>query len=196
MIKIIKDKDLIWDTDKYDVILVGTSIYCMFGRGGFQLKMKYKYDFLEPANDLTPYADLRKLGTRLTLNEKDCPIISLLYICKYPSSKNEFIDWEGFEKCLRTANAEFKGKTIATTVLGSTCFDGNGDKERCMKLIEECMTDVDITIYDYEQLSAQKEIGAYRGYVFRQRKDKEKYKALVKGMDDYLISQFLKPKHD
>ena len=41
MLTFIKDQDLIYDTEKYDVILVGTSIYCDL-KNGFQSKMRYK----------------------------------------------------------------------------------------------------------------------------------------------------------
>ena len=39
---IIKDSDLIWETDNFDVILVGTTIYCSLP-DGFQRKMRRKY---------------------------------------------------------------------------------------------------------------------------------------------------------
>lgn len=191
MVNIIKDKELIWETDNYDVVLVGTSIYCMLS-AGFQSKMKFKYKFLEPANDETPYADTRKLGTRLTLKEKDCPIISLLYICNYPRTKKEYIDYEALEKCLRTANAEFKGLNIASTIIGSSKFDGNGDKEKCIKMIEECMTDVNITLYDYEQKTRREESLEYFDYIHKVKKtDKELYKKLHKEQNEYLRNHYL-----
>lgn len=192
MINIIKDRELIWETDKYDVILVGTSIYCMLS-AGFQSKMKFKYNFLEPANDKTPYADTRKLGTRLTLKKNNCPIISLLYICNYPRAKKETIVWEAYEKCLKTANAEFKGMNIASTIIGSSKFDGNGDKERCLSLIKKYMTDVNITLYDYEQMGRREEMSIYRRYVKSfYRKDRKKFNELVAGSDEYYKSQYLK----
>lgn len=191
MVNIIKDKELIWETDKYDVILVGTSIYCMLS-GGFQSKMRFKYPFLEPANDKLAYADSRRLGTRLTLEEKGCPIISLLFMCNYPRVNKEFIDYDALEKCLKTANKEFAGKNIASTILGSSKFDGNGDKERCIKMIEACMPDVNITLYDYEQKVRTKEIDEYRTYVFKLKfTDKELHKKLTSEIKDYLRSQYL-----
>ena len=44
--KIITNEDLIWKTDNYDVILVGTSIYCML-TNGFQSKMRMKYPYID-----------------------------------------------------------------------------------------------------------------------------------------------------
>ena len=89
MLTFIKDQDLIYDTEKYDVILVGTSIYCDL-KNGFQSKMRYKYPFLQEGNDKTPYADLRKLGTRLTFYDNK-PIISLLYIATFSApASNSF----------------------------------------------------------------------------------------------------------
>jgi hypothetical protein len=78
MIEVVKDKDLIWDTDKYDVILVGTSIYNMLTQG-FQSKMSVKYPYIVDTNNTTNYADTRKYGKRLTIQGE--PIISLMYIC-------------------------------------------------------------------------------------------------------------------
>ena len=51
---IIQGKDAIWETDKYDVVLVGTSIYCML-TNGFQSKIRFKYPHVDAANDKTPF---------------------------------------------------------------------------------------------------------------------------------------------
>ena len=135
---IIKDKDPIWETEKYDVILVGTSIYCML-TNGFQSKIRFKYPHVDDANNKTPFGDKRKLGKRLTVEpiEDGQPIISLLYIANYPHSKRVFVDYEALENALATANAEFKGKKVMTTLLGESAFDGNGDREKLLKIIEK-----------------------------------------------------------
>ena len=101
---IIKDSDLIWETDNFDVILVGTTIYCSLP-DGFQRKMRRKYPYIKDANNTTPYADPRKLGKRLTIQGK--PIISLCYISKF-KTKNEFIDYDALEKLAR----QYKPKLI------------------------------------------------------------------------------------
>ena len=139
---IVKDKDLIWDTDKYDVILVGTSIYNLLTQG-FQSKLTMKYPYILDANNSTPYADKRKYGKRLT---------------GYPHSKRDYLNYEALEHCLATANAEFKGKNVATTILGTSLFDGNGDRERCMKIIEDNTDKLNLTVYDFPQYNRRKEI--------------------------------------
>lgn len=155
MINIIKDRDPIWDTDEYDVVLVGTSIYNML-TNGFQSKIKYKYPDMEWFNNQTDYGSKRKLGTRLTYY--DCnPIISLLYIANYPNSRRVFVDYDALEQCLATANADFKGKHVMTTLLGCSPFDGNGERDRVMEIMQRTTTNLALDVYDYKQLSKMKE---------------------------------------
>lgn len=171
MITIIKNKEPIYDTDKFDVVLMGVSTHNIL-MGNFQSKMAIKYPVVEKANNNTPCGDLRKLGKRITIKDND-PIISLMYICTYPSRKDNFIDYEALDKCLRTANAEFKGKKVMTSLLGSTKFDGKGDRDKCMKIIEECTKDLDLYIYDFEPITIKEEIKRQNKY-FRQLREQYK----------------------
>ena len=189
MLKIIKDKDPIWDTDKFDVILIGTSIYNQLN-GGFQSKMKYKYPIVDEKNRETKYADFSKLGTRITIN--DTPIISLMYICGYPRPNIDTVDYDSLTKCLLTANAEFRGKKVMATILGSSQFDGNGDKDKCLKIIEDSTKDLDITLYDYEQKKRAVEIREQKMYLKSlQYTDIEKYNKLKNVFDLYLKKLYL-----
>ena len=158
MINIIKDKEPIWETDKYDVILVGTSIYNMLSNG-FQSKLRLKYPYIEEINNSTNYGDLRKLGKRMTIQGK--PIISLMYIAKYPNSRREFIDYDALEYALSTANAEFRGKKALTTMLGCSKFDGNGDKDKVLEIINRTANNLELDVYDYLQLEKRKEIALH-----------------------------------
>lgn len=189
MLKIIKDKDPIWDTDNFDVILIGTSIYNQLN-GGFQSKMKYKYPMVDEKNRETKYADFSKLGTRITIN--DTPIISLMYICGYPRPNIDTVDYDSLTKCLLTANAEFRGKKVMATILGSSQFDGNGDKDKCLKIIEDSTKDLDITLYDYEQKKRADEIREQKMYLKSlQYTDIEKYNKLKNVFDLYLKKLYL-----
>ena len=189
MLKIIKDKDPIWETDKFDVILIGTSIYNQLN-GGFQSKMKYKYPIVDEKNRETKYADFSKLGTRITIN--NTPIISLMYICGYPRPNIDTVDYDSLTKCLLTANAEFRGKKVMATILGSSQFDGNGDKDKCLKIIEDSTKDLDITLYDYEQKKRADEIREQKMYLKSlQYTDIEKYNKLKDVFDLYLKKLYL-----
>ena len=189
MLKIIKDKDPIWETDKFDVILIGTSIYNQLN-GGFQSKMKYKYPIVDEKNRETKYADFSKLGTRITIN--DTPIISLMYICGYPRPNIDTVDYDSLTKCLLTANAEFRGKKVMATILGSSQFDGNGDKDKCLKIIEGSTKDLDITLYDYKQKKRADEIREQKMYLKSlQYTDIEKYNKLKNVFDLYLKKLYL-----
>jgi hypothetical protein len=178
MVTIIKDKEPIYETENYDVVLLGLSTHNIF-MGNFQGKMAVKYPIVEKVNNSTPYGDLRKLGKRITIDDNE-PIISLMYICKYPSRKDNFIDYDALEKCLKTANEEFKGKKVMTTVLGSTKFDGKGDRDKCLKIIEENTKDLDLYIYDFPQITVREEIIKQNSYFKELRK---KYKGNHKMLD-------------
>lgn len=189
MLKIVKDKDLIWDVEQFDVLLVGTSIYNQLN-GGIQSKLKYKYPIIEEKNSTTKYADSSKLGTRLTIEGK--PIISLMYICGYPRPNTNTLDYESLIRCLKTANAEFRGKKVGMTIIGSSQFDGCGDKIKCLQIIEENTNDLDVTVYDYQQKKRKEEIEEQKKYLKSlQYIDNDKYNKLKNVFDLYLKRLYL-----
>lgn len=155
MINVIKDTDAIFHTDEYDVVLVGTSIYNMLSNG-FQAKMRLKYPKIEEANNSTGYADLRKLGKRITVDELK-PVISLMYICKWPQKSTVSVDYDAIENCLATADVEFRGKKVMLVLPGCSPFDGNGDKERVMDIINNTVKRMNLDVYDYIQLNKKDE---------------------------------------
>lgn len=175
--KIITDcKDAIFEVGKYDVILVATTVYSML-HGGLGMKIRYMYPEVEDINNKQPYGDLRRLGTRITIPVNDGKEVSLLYCCNYPTSKQSYLDLEALEHCLMTANAEFKGKKVMCDVLGATKFNGNDNKEKCLELIGKCLTDVDLTVYDYEQFSGTEEYRRAKKYLNDLKKsDPDKFK--------------------
>lgn len=171
MVTIIKNKEAIYDIENYDVVLMGVSTHNIF-MGNFQGKMAVKYPILEKVVSSTPYGDLRKLGRRISVTDTK-PTICLMYICTYPSRKDNFIDYEALEKCLKAANAEYKGKKVITTLLGSTKFDGKGDRDKCLSIIEECTKDIDLYVYDYKQITIKEEIKLQNSY-FKKLKEQNK----------------------
>lgn len=189
--QIVYNKDLIWYTQQYDVIMVGTSYYNLLTQG-FQSKMRVKYPQIEDANNSTPYADKRKLGKRITID--GMPQITLMYICGYQNSKRVFLDYEALQQCLISANEEFKGKHVACPILGSSQFDGNGDKERCLDIIKSNTPDLDLTIYDFQQYERRKEIAMElsKWNKYKYKNGSRKYFALLKHKDEYIANLYLK----
>ena len=188
--RIITGKDAIFYTDSYDVVLVGTSVYNML-TNGFQSKIRFKYPNVRDANDRTGYGDLRKLGTRLTV---DCGStqVSLMYVSKFPNSRRVFVDYDALRNALLTARKEFNGKRIMTTVVGSTPFDGNGDKETCLSIISDCMNGVDIDVYDYEQVPRLVELEHYRKMLSGKRQtEPEKYDRMKSEWDKLMARIYL-----
>lgn len=45
----------------------------------------------------------------------------------------------------------YKGKSMATTVIGSTPFDGNGDKNKIISIINKYAKDMNVSLFDYKQ---------------------------------------------
>lgn len=157
MVTIIKDKDLFEHITEYDVILIGTSIYNYLSQG-FQRDIMLHYPIVQEKNFRTPYADNRKLGTILPCETENLEFV-LCYITRSinfrPRKEKDFLNYDALEKCLTLVNTLYKGKKVATTVMGNTRFDGNGDKEKILEIFKKCCTNIDITLYDYRQLSYQ-----------------------------------------
>lgn len=189
---VIKDKDLIWDVDKYDVILVGTSIYNLLTQG-FQSKISVKYPQLVVANNSTPYADKRKYGKRINVEIENGPIVSLLYICGYPHSKRDYLNYDAMENCLATSEVEFSGKKVATTFMGTSLFDGNGNKEKCFVLLDKYSKRMDLTVYDYLQLNRRVEIAqVLRKWNPLKKTSPDKYEELLSHRDEIIAKLYLK----
>lgn len=156
MINIVKDKDLIYDIFNYDVILIGTSIYCTLGNG-FQHEIKINFPEVNEKNMESPYADPKKLGNILTINERNVTFC-LCFINSgrfRPDLKKDYLDYDALKQCLICVNNLFKNKKVATTVIGNSKFDGDGDYNKILDILTTYCTDIDLTIYDYEQQSVK-----------------------------------------
>ena len=160
MIKIIKDIDLFDNVKDYDIVLVGTNIYCNLSQG-FQRKVMLNYPYVQEMNMSTKYADKKKLGTILECKKEDNPTFLLLYITEgnfRPDLKKDTLSYESLEKCIKLINILYKGMNIACPFLGSSRFDGNGDKDKILKIIENNSKNINISIFDYEQKSRAEEL--------------------------------------
>lgn len=152
---IIEDKDLIYDVKDYDVVLVGLNIMNTMGNG-FPHKVAVSFKNVARSNKETAYGDPKKLGTvRVVKGEPEGPYFALCYISRgryRPDKIPDTVDYEALASCLSLVNRAFNGKRIATTIIGHSEYEGGGDRERILKLLEEKLTDVDLYVYDYEQV--------------------------------------------
>jgi len=166
MFKIIKNIDLITEIEKYDVILIGTNCHCsMFN--GFQGKVRKKYPQVYYLNYKTKYGDVSKIGSRVT-TRGSTPIFSLCFITRHYNSNKQrepiYLDYEALNKCMETANNEFQGLNVATTVMGGFEFDGNGDKREILKILKNNSSKMNLYVYDYKQYPSKIE----RRIIFKQ----------------------------
>ena len=123
------------------------------------------YPYVQNKNIETKYGDKNKLGTILECKEENKPTFILLYINAgnyRPDVNPIYVSYESIEKCMKLVNILYKGKNIATTVIGSSRFDGNGDKDTILKILEENSNNINLTIYDYVQKSRDEELKEIR----------------------------------
>ena len=152
MFEIIKNVDLIYHVKEYDVVLIGTSIKNSLG-DGFQHKVGRSFPYVIEANNKTRYNDKSKLGTVNVVGEN--PVFCLCYIhCgRYrPDLYPDVVSYEALEKCLDLINWNFKGKRIASTIIGGNEFEGGGNPERCLEIMRNTLKDCDVSVYDYKQI--------------------------------------------
>ena len=63
---------------------------------------------------------------------------------------------------------------------GVGVFDGNGNKERVKEIFERCMTDVDLTIYDKEELTNKDMYWKTKAKYNKLKTNREEYYKLIK----------------
>lgn len=154
--EIIIGTDLVDDVKKYDVILIGASIKNSKGNG-FMHKICRNFPDIDKVNKETNYDDVNKLGTCQVVTSyvnQGFPIFVLCYITKgryNPSIKPDTLDYDALKSCLELVNAHFKGKKVASTLIGNSEFEAGGDAKKIYETIAETTDDIDLYIYDYEQ---------------------------------------------
>lgn len=157
MIKVIEDVDIIKEIPNFDLTLIGTNIYCTMSQG-VQREIALNYSYVKEDNLKTKYGDIAKLGTFIECVRPYEPKIALLFIYRGYFNKKKYkddetCDYEAISNCLKQVNHTYRGLNVATTLLGCSRFDGNGKKELVLPIMEECLTDVNVTVFDYYQKS-------------------------------------------
>ena len=155
MIDIVENEDLIYHINEYDGIIIGTNCYQVM-RHGFQYDVSRNYPYVLEANYNSKYGDINKLGTIIECKEDKQPLFILAFISfgfNFKGGDTEFLDYQALQNCLRLLNLTHSGSHYAMTFIGSTPYDGNGNKDKILKIINSTVKSFDLTIYDYYQTS-------------------------------------------
>ena len=171
MIHIVKDTRLIEHVKEYDTILVGTSIKNVKGNG-FQREVAINFYYAYEALNQTKYDDTTKLGTCLVVpNREDNPQIVYCFMTKGRYNPIDAVDYDALEKCLTLINKHSVGTKIAAPIIGESIFEGGGDRNKILSIFEKCCTDIDITLYDYEQKDLSLENIIKRKHIYEDYKN-------------------------
>ena len=201
MVSIIKDVDIMQDITKYDIILCPAHINNSLSNG-IQRDIALNYPYVQKANYSTKYGDPTKMGTILECKEDNEPTIVLVYIFKfYPHKKvkGEIIDfcsYESLEKCLKLINNRYKGLKVACPLLGCSRFDGNGDREKVLNIMEQICSDINLIVYDYYQLSRdEKQVAILKREAEVKKIDREAYYQMVRKRKEEAEERFKRNGH-
>ena len=199
MINVIKDEDIYWHFREYDIILIGTNIYCTMSQG-IQLKVMLNYPYVYEKNLETKYGDMDKMGTILECKSENEPTFCLCFITKgynfRPDLEKDYLSYDALENALKLVNVKYKGKKIACPLLGSSRFDGNGDKEKILNIFKKALTDVECTVFDYFQKSRAEEMKEVRDRELAVKKDNRKaYYEMVRKRKEEAEERFKKNGH-
>ena len=200
MVTVIKDIDLFKEIDKYDLFIVTTNTYCSMTHG-FEREVAINYPYVRETNLNTKYGDISKLGSIIECSSENEPTFILSYIVRgYPYRKkgilHDYLSYESLEKCLKLINVRYKGRTIACPMLGCSRFDGNGDKEKVLEIMNTTMTDVDLIVYDYFQTTREEKLKKiYEEEMAVKEKDYYAYYDMVKKRKAEAEERFKKNGH-
>lgn len=171
--KIVKDRDLIYDVKKYDVVLLGVNIMNVKGNG-FQNKVHRNFPDVYIAHRDTKYADKKKLGTVVVVPGNPTFCICYIFKGRYrPDKVPDAVEYDALENCLKLVANNFKDKRIASTIMGVSKYEGGGDIRKILKLFIDNFKDIDLTLYDYEQKDWRYEENDKLMEIQRQRKEGE-----------------------
>lgn len=199
MINVIKDEDIYWHFREYDIILIGTNIYCTMSQG-IQLKVMLNYPYVYEKNLDTKYGDMDKMGTILECKSENEPTFCLCFIAKgynfRPDLEKDYLSYDALENALKLVNIKYKGKKIACPLLGSSRFDGNGDKKKILHIFNKTLTDVECTVFDYFQKSRAEEMKEVRDRELAVKKeDRKAYYEMVRKRKEEAEERFKKNGH-
>lgn len=156
-ITIIKDKFLIEDIKKYQIVLVPMSVNNSMN-SGFAYEIGLNFPAIKEKVQTTPYGDRRKFGTVSVFKDDGITFCICFMHTGGQSKQFEYVKYDSLADCLDLININFNGETIVSPILGSTKYDGRGDKEKIIGIFEEHCPDINLILYDYEERNFMDEI--------------------------------------
>lgn len=198
-VTIVKDKFLIEDIKKYTIVLVPMSANNSMN-SGFAYEIGLNFPLIREKVQTTPYGDRRKFGTVSVFKDDGITFCICFMHTGGQSKQVEYVKYDSLANCLDLININFKGKTVASPILGSTKYDGRGDKEKIINIFKEHCTDIDLILYDYEERNFMDEI-YYRTTTITQkfRRKEITHEEMMAEIDTIMWEKFngiLKPKPD
>lgn len=198
-VTIVKDKFLIEDIKKYTIVLVPMSANNSMN-SGFAYEIGLNFPSIREKVQTTPYGDRRKFGTVSVFKDGGITFCICFMHTGGQSKQMEYVKYDSLADCLDLININFKGKTVASPILGSTKYDGRGDKEKIINIFKEHCTDIDLILYDYEERNFMDEI-YYRTTTITQkfRRKEITHEEMMAEIDTIMWEKFngiLKPKPD
>lgn len=198
-VTIVKDKFLIEDIKKYTIVLVPMSANNSMN-SGFAYEIGLNFPPIREKVQTTPYGDRRKFGTVSVFKDDGITFCICFMHTGGQSKQVEYVKYDSLADCLDLININFKGKTVASPILGSTKYDGRGNKEKIINIFKEHCTDIDLILYDYEERNFMDEI-YYRTTTITQkfRRKEITHEEMMAEIDTIMWEKFngiLKPKPD
>ena len=198
-VTIVKDKFLIEDIKKYTIVLVPMSANNSMN-SGFAYEIGLNFPPIREKVQTTPYGDRRKFGTVSVFKDDGITFCICFMHTGGQSKQVEYVKYDSLADCLDLININFKGKTVASPILGSTKYDGRGDKEKIINIFKEHCTEIDLILYDYEERNFMDEI-YYRTTTITQkfRRKEITHEEMMAEIDTIMWEKFngiLKPKPD
>ena len=133
--------DILVKTTDDDVVLLGAQ-FNLYDADGTLIKFVMDGDVYEVAEE----------GTVEVINHE--PIFCIGYIHKggYRKDLNPvYLDYKALEDVLILIDNNFENKHIATSFIGCSSFDGNGEREKVLEFFSRLSDKNEYFIYDYEQ---------------------------------------------
>ena len=198
-VTIVKDKFLIEDIKKYTIVLVPMSANNSMN-SGFAYEIGLNFPSIREKVQTTPYGDRRKFGTVSVFKDDGITFCICFMHTGGQSKQVEYVKYDSLADCLDLININFKGKTVASPILGSAKYDGRGDKEKIINIFKEHCTNIDLILYDYEERNFMDEI-YYRTTTITQkfRRKEITHEEMMAEIDTIMWEKFngiLKPKPD